>query len=138
MDGLKISHHDPDVVSNIIKQLNNVFGKESPLTKTHGKIQDYGGMTIDYTEEEKVKFIIFDYLEEIIQNIPKDLRGTAVMLVADHLFNKVNEDAPKLTQAQTDNFFSLSLTVHGSILGTLEKQSARTLCLPGMHLRTKD
>ncbi|VEU34053.1 unnamed protein product [Pseudo-nitzschia multistriata] len=103
VDDLKISHADSTVVSMVIQQLNEQFGKESPLTETRGKIHDYVGMTIDYSEEGKVKFSMFDYLEEIIQNLPDSLRGTAVTPAGDHLF-KVNDESPKLSQADADKF----------------------------------
>ena len=37
VDYLKISHVDADVVTDIIKLLENEFGKEVPLTVTRGK-----------------------------------------------------------------------------------------------------
>ncbi|VEU33958.1 unnamed protein product [Pseudo-nitzschia multistriata] len=103
VDDLKISHVDPGVVTAVIQQLNEQFGKESPLTETRGKIHDYVGMTLDYSESGKVKLSMFDYLEEIIQNLPDSLKGTAVTPAADHLF-KVNEACPRLDEEQADKF----------------------------------
>jgi hypothetical protein len=37
VNDLKISHVDPQVVTAIIEQLDNDFGKEAPLTVTRGK-----------------------------------------------------------------------------------------------------
>jgi hypothetical protein len=37
VDDLKISHKDPEVVSSVIAMLEQVFGKEAPLTITQGK-----------------------------------------------------------------------------------------------------
>ena len=48
VDDLKISHMDPEVVSNIISKLNERYGKEAPLTETRGKIHEYLGMTLDF------------------------------------------------------------------------------------------
>jgi hypothetical protein len=48
VDDLKISHVSEDVNTNIIKRINDEFGKESPITITRGKVHDYLGMTLDY------------------------------------------------------------------------------------------
>lgn len=44
MDHLKIPHVDKLVVDNFIQQLENTFGKETPLSKSRGKTHDYLGM----------------------------------------------------------------------------------------------
>jgi Reverse transcriptase (RNA-dependent DNA polymerase) len=41
VDNLKISHEDPGVVTDIIKQLKKEFGAEAPLTVMRGKVHDY-------------------------------------------------------------------------------------------------
>jgi Reverse transcriptase (RNA-dependent DNA polymerase) len=41
VDNLKISHKDPGVVTDIIKQLKKEFGAEAPLTVMRGKVHDY-------------------------------------------------------------------------------------------------
>ena len=47
----KISHEDPDVVSNIIGKLEGHSGK---FTVTHGKEHEYLGMKIKFIEGGKV------------------------------------------------------------------------------------
>lgn len=54
-------------------------------------------MTIDFRETGKVRFQILDYLEEILQGLQDDLKGTNVAPAANHLF-KVNEDATMLKE----------------------------------------
>ena len=48
LDDLKISHVDKNIVEEVIRLLNEKFGKESPLTTTRGKVLEYLGMTLDY------------------------------------------------------------------------------------------
>jgi len=48
VDDLKITHMNKEVVENILKNLNNEFGQESPLTTCCGKVLEYLGMKIDY------------------------------------------------------------------------------------------
>jgi len=47
VNDLKISHKDKAVVDDILKKLNDKFGKESPLTTTRGKVIEYLGIMID-------------------------------------------------------------------------------------------
>ena len=50
MDDLKILHMDEKVVTDIIQLIDGEFGKEAPITVTRGKIHDYLGMTLDFTD----------------------------------------------------------------------------------------
>ena len=54
VDDLKISHVDADTVTSTIKLIDDEFGNEAPITVTRGKVHDYLGMTLDYTEKGKV------------------------------------------------------------------------------------
>ena len=56
VDDLKISHHvSPEVVNDIIQKLEDVFGKEAPFAKTQGKVHEYLGMNIGFSETGKLK-----------------------------------------------------------------------------------
>jgi len=56
VDAYKISHTDAKVVTDILKKLEETFGKKTPIAVTRGPIHDYLGMTIDYSVKGKVKF----------------------------------------------------------------------------------
>jgi hypothetical protein len=45
------------------------------------------GITIDYGEKGKVKFTMYDYLEDILAEMPADMKGTAPTPASDNLFN---------------------------------------------------
>ena len=66
VDDLKILHADPQMVMDVLDKLNEVYGQISPLTVTRGTVHVYVGMTIDYSERGKVKFSMFDYLQEMV------------------------------------------------------------------------
>ena len=103
VDDLKISYVEYDVVSDIISKLNGEFGTITPLTETRGKVHDYLGMTIDYTEKGKVKFSMFDYLQDILDGLPDESRGEANSPASAHLFT-IDEDAEKLPLDKADTF----------------------------------
>ena len=104
VDDLKISHVDSKVVDSVLEQLNERYGRISPLTVTRGKVHDYVGMTLDFSQSGEVRFSMFDYLEEIIQNLPESLRGEAQTPASDHLFVVDEENAEKLNDVEGDKF----------------------------------
>ena len=86
MDDLKISHVDPDVVSDIIKKLNKKYGKLKELTATRGKIHDFLGITIDYSTTGKVQMSMKKYIQNVLDEAPSEFSGTAPTPAANHLF----------------------------------------------------
>jgi hypothetical protein len=49
VDDLKISHVDAKAEVHFIRQLDDNFGKDGPLTKSRGKIHDYLGISVDFS-----------------------------------------------------------------------------------------
>jgi hypothetical protein len=84
--------------------LNNKFGtNKKPLAATTGDIHDYLGITIDYSNKSKVVFTMYDYLEDILGDMPDDKNGTAPTPASDNLFD-VDEDSPLLNEKESDFF----------------------------------
>jgi len=71
VDDLKISHVDKIVVEDILKKLNKKFGQESPLTTSRGKVLDYLGMKINYRQKGRVKFVMYEYIDKMLENCPQ-------------------------------------------------------------------
>jgi hypothetical protein len=104
VDDLKMSHTDQSVMDEILYDLNNKFGtKRKPLAATTGLIHDYLGITIDYSDKDKVKFTMYDYLEDILDEMPNDMNGTAPTPVSDNMF-EVDEGSPLLNEKESDFF----------------------------------
>jgi hypothetical protein len=107
VDDLKISHKEAKVTESILDLLNDRYGKETPLTVTRGDIHEYLGMTIDYSTDGKVVIRMEDYVEEMLQDLPEDMAGSATTPAAEHLF-QVNEDAEALSSKDSDLFHSVT------------------------------
>jgi hypothetical protein len=104
VDDLKISHTEQSVIDEILSDLNNKFGtKRKPLAATTGLIYDYLGLTIDYSDKDKVKFTMYDYLEDILDEMPNDMNGTAPAPASDNMF-EVDEESPLLNEKESDFF----------------------------------
>jgi hypothetical protein len=97
VDDIKISHEDPEVVSQMIELPKGAYGKEAPLTITRGKIHEYLdiGMTIDYSTLDKVRITMLKYIRDMFEEIPEEWTGEAATPAANHLF-EVNPEAKLL------------------------------------------
>ena len=104
MEDCKISHKDKAVVSDMLAKLETRFGQESPVTVTTGAVHDYLGMTIDYSVKNKVKFYIFDYIEQVLSEVdPTLIHGPSLTPGTANLF-KINNNGVKLTKKDADAF----------------------------------
>jgi len=61
---LKISHKDKAVVDDILKKLNDKFGKESPLTTIRGNVLECLGIMIDYRQKGNVVLSMKNYIKK--------------------------------------------------------------------------
>jgi hypothetical protein len=75
VDDLKLSHEDPNIVMQVLETINNRYGKEVPITVMCGKVHDYLGMVLDYTEEGRVKISMNQYMNKILHELPADMTG---------------------------------------------------------------
>ena len=57
---------------NTKEQIISVYGRESPLTVTRGKVHEYLGITIGFTDKDRVKFTMYDYIYNMLEDIPED------------------------------------------------------------------
>ena len=105
VDDLKISHVDAEVVSNIIEILQKEYGKVGTLSVTRGKVHEYLGMTLDFSDAGKVIVDMEKYFDEVLEDLPDDMDGVAATPAADHLF-KTRDNVPKLDKKRADLFHS--------------------------------
>ena len=87
VDDAKISHKDPNVVSDVISLLNDRYGELQPVTENRGKLHDYLGMTLDYSTPGKVVFRMDDYIEGILEEAPDDMDGVAETPHTERLYD---------------------------------------------------
>jgi hypothetical protein len=98
VDDIKISHANPKVVDRILGLLQGRYGKESPLTVTRGKVHKYLDMTIDYRKDGRVKFTMFDYIKNMLADLPADMDGEAATPAPVHLFQVNEKDMKKVSE----------------------------------------
>jgi hypothetical protein len=103
VDDLKISHKSSKVVDNIISSLKKEYGKVGEMTVKRGKVHDYLGMTLDFSSKGKFIINMEAYLDEVLDDLPKEMDGMASTPAADHLF-KTRDSAEKLDPEKAELF----------------------------------
>jgi len=103
VDDVKISHVDSMVVDHVIDILDAEFGKEAPLTKSRGKVHEYLGMTLDFSNPGQVIVDMIEYIKTVLAGMPADMVGSAPTPAASHLF-QVNDNPVPLPKAKGDVF----------------------------------
>ena len=65
-----------DTIDGLIKDLNQKFKTNfQELAVTKGKVHDYLGINIDYSNNEYVKFTMYDFLEDVFSEALPDMNG---------------------------------------------------------------
>ena len=110
VDDLKISHVDKTVVTEVIESLSKEYGD---LRVTRGKIHEYLGMTLDFSEAKKIKVKMLDYVKKILDESDPRHKGISVTPATNNLFNiKINSpyidktSSQFFTRSQQNFFFS--------------------------------
>ena len=103
VDDLKVSHAESFQITKFATYLSTIYGKK--LTVHRGKIHDYLGMDLDFTNKGVVKVAMIKYLKKIISDFPELINTKAATPAADHLFNvRDDEEAKYLPEEQAIAF----------------------------------
>jgi hypothetical protein len=104
VDDLKASHVLSTVIDQFIADMEDEFGKESPINISRGKIHDYLGMTLDFSKPGEVTVTMVDYIKTTLHDAPKEMRGSAVTPAASHLFQVNTENPVHLGEDKADTY----------------------------------
>ena len=77
VDDLKVSHCQMLVVEDLFLQMDAKYGQETPLTVSHGLVQNYLGMTLNFLEPHHAIIQISNYVKTMLCYAPSDMDGTA-------------------------------------------------------------
>ena len=104
VNDLKVSHVDTTEVEKFVRQMEETFGNDTPLTVSCGQVHDYLGMTLDFRTKGEVQINMEHYIDMILQDAPEGMKGTATTPAASHLF-KVNNTDPQFLGAEKKKIF---------------------------------
>ena len=124
VDDLKVSHMDATEVEKFVQQMEETFGKDTPLTVSQGQVHDYLGMTLDFHTEGEVQINMEHYIDMMLQDAREEMKGTATTPAASHLF-KVNNKDPQFLGAEKKIIF-VHLMMQGLYLSQQGRPDIRT------------
>ena len=102
VDDAKISHIDESVIKNIVKCLENKFGKLNP---TYGNKQEYLGMKITIDDSRRLHIDMRDQICEVLDDFSESIAGNVSTPAAKHLMD-VDPNSVPLYKAKADEFHS--------------------------------
>ena len=107
VDDLKSSHVDPKVNDDFLEFLNRKYGALGEVKATRGNVHDYLGMTIDFSDDGKVKFDMRSYVTSMIEEFQEfqPLTKPATTPAANDLFDVGSGE--ELTREQRELFHRL-------------------------------
>ena len=94
VDDLKVSHVDPKEITLFAICMSKKLGGKLPLTVRRGKVHDFLGMDMDWSDKGKVKCSQIKYLAQVIRDFPERITGSASSPASDHLFQVRDPDDP--------------------------------------------
>ena len=91
-------------IDKLIKNLNNKFRTNfQELAANKEKVHDYLGINIDYSNNNYVKFTMYNFLEDILEEAQEYMNGRSKWPANNKLFD-VNIKSPKLSIHNQDYF----------------------------------
>ena len=124
VDDLKVSHVDDKEVGKFIHQMEEAFGKETPLSVSRGKKHEYLGMSLDFGHKGEVRINMEHYIDMMLHDAPKEMDGISTTPAAAHLF-KTNMKDPKLLDNERKKIF-VHLVMQGLYLSQRGQPDIRT------------
>ena len=109
VNNVKVSHVEESVVEDAMSKMQEEYGQEAPLTVSQGKVLEYLGMKIDFSDAGKVVFLMREYVKNLLEECPAELLkagSTATTPAANHISN-INQKAIKLDKEKAEIFHHL-------------------------------
>ena len=73
-----------DLVHDLNAKLKTKFNE---LTVYKGKVHNYLGLNIDYSNDNCVKFMMYDFIESLLNKARDDVNGLSPWLAENNIFN---------------------------------------------------
>ena len=103
VDDCKVSHVDPEVVSNFVDELKGHFGG---LKSTRGNEHTFLGIIFEINEDKTIELEMIEQLNEAIEAFGEVITGTAATPSKPYLFS-VREDVELLNKEKSEIFHSV-------------------------------
>ena len=124
VDDLKVLHVEESVLDDFIAMMEKEFGTDTPLSLSRSPVQEYLGMTMDFSEKGRVVIKMSDYVKTMLNDAPPSMDGKAATPAETHLF-KVNTENPKVLDKEKKDLF-VHLVMQGLYLSQRGRPDIRT------------
>ena len=94
-----------ETIDGLIKDLNQKFKTNfQELAVTKGKVHNYLGININYSNDSYVKFTMYDFLEDVLSESRPDMKGRSKWPANAKLFD-VDITSKKLNEHDQEYFY---------------------------------
>ncbi len=107
VDDILSSHVDPMVNDDFVQWLDWKYGSIGQVKITRGKVHEYLGMTLDFSQDGKVIVDMRDYVKGMLESFPMKLKKTQVAATpaSESLFNQGN--SPDLDDKKKEDYHTM-------------------------------
>ena len=99
---------DGKAINDLVHDLNEKFKtKFNKLTICRGKVHDYLGVNIDYSNKHYIKFTMYDFIEDVLKEAREDMNGLSPWPADNKLFNMDNK-LPQLNEKDANYFHRMT------------------------------
>ena len=103
----------------MVNGVEKEFGQDAPLSVSCGPVQEYLGMTLDFSERDQVVIKMSGYVKTMLNDAPSSMDVKVATPAVAHLF-KVNTEDPKPLNKEKKELF-----VHLVMQGLYQSQRGR-------------
>ena len=106
VDDLKYSHKKKTVNDEFAKWFEKNYGQHGRVKIHRGKVHDYLGMKLNYSEKKKLKIDMRDYVKGMLDSFPRKFKEgeTAIPPAGEDLFGQKSSNDKKLQQDKAEVF----------------------------------
>ena len=102
VDDLKVSHKSEFYITRFTDYLISIY---VGLSSSQGKVHDYLGMNLDFSDKGKLQVSMIPYLINVLKELSEELGAAASSTEPDHLFKiRTENEATYLPEDQAQNF----------------------------------
>ena len=116
VDDLKCSHKKKTVNDDSEQWLEKTYGQHGKVKVHHGKVHEYLGMKLDYSEKKKLKIDMRDYVKGMLDTFPVKFKkgetaatpAAAATPVHEDLFGQKSSNDKKLEKDKAEAFHTMT------------------------------
>ena len=106
VDDLKVSHVMQEAIDSFIQWVTKKYGSIGEVKSTTGKVHPFVGFKLDFTEPGAVKVDMQDYVQDMIDSYPGQLKGK-VTNPSNGSGYRIDKKSPKLEKNKKEQFHTM-------------------------------